>query len=578
MVLVGKQREENVAEPVLEELIADDRTPWFKKPNLRRLYVILFAACMGIEITSGFDSQIINTVQIVYTWSKCESPAPWSVSACIKTEAVVDFGHESGKIVDGRPQWIIGSNLKGFLGASYSLGAIISLPFVPYLNQLVGRRWTIMFGSCVSLVGALLQGFSNGVAMYVVARMILGFGIPFCIVAGSSLLGELGHPRERPILTSLFNSSYYMGQIIAASVGLATVNIASDWAWRIPSLLQIAPAMIQIMTVMYNALVYDFSSARLTFSFRLLPESPRYLISKDRREEAFDILTKYHAEGDRNSVLVKAEISQIEQTIKLELEESKQSWMDMFRTSGMRRRLFISAFLGLFTQWSGNTLISYYLSDLLNMVGITNGTRKSKINIGLACWSLIVGTTYAVLAPRWKRRPTYLICAGSLLCVYIAWTISMERSINTKSQASAILTIFFIFAYTPAYNLGYNALTYTYLIELFPYMGRSRGLSWFQFYGRGASFFATYVNPIGLDRIRWKWLLVYCCWLAFELIFIYLFFPETSGRTLEELSFLFEEKSKADQVAAAVHKEIDHSDEKKGAASHVEVREAKDVA
>jgi hypothetical protein len=68
-------------------------------------------------------------------------------------------------------------------------------------------------------------------------------------------------------------------------------------------------------------------------------------------------------------------------------------------------------------------------------------------------------------------------------------------------------------------------------------MGRSRGLSWFQFYGRGASFFATYVNPIGLARITWKWLLVYCCWLVFEVVFIYFFFPETQGRTLEELSF-----------------------------------------
>jgi hypothetical protein len=73
MVLVGKKREENVAEPVLANLLADDRTPWYKKPNLRRLYSILFLACMGIEITSGFDSQIINTVQIVYTWNKCKS-------------------------------------------------------------------------------------------------------------------------------------------------------------------------------------------------------------------------------------------------------------------------------------------------------------------------------------------------------------------------------------------------------------------------------------------------------------------------------------------------------------------------
>ncbi|CAP92981.1 Pc16g03110 [Penicillium rubens Wisconsin 54-1255] len=514
MVIVGKQREENLAEPVLANLLADDRTPWYKKPNLRRLYFILFPACMGIEITSGFDSQIINTVQIVYTWNKC---------------------------------------------AAYSLGAILSLPFVPYVNQLVGRRWTIMFGSGVSLVGALIQGFSNGVGMYIVARIILGFGIPFCIVAGSSLLGELGYPKERPILTSLFNSSYFIGQIIAAAVGLGTVTIASDWAWRIPSLLQIAPAMVQIATVMF------------------LPESPRYLVSKDRYDDAFDILTKYHAEGDRSSTIVKAELAQIERTIKLELEESKQSWWDMFRTAGMRRRLFISAFLGLFTQWSGNTLISYYLSDLLNMVGITDGVIKSKINIGIACWGLICGTALALTAPRFKRRPMYLTCASALLCVYIAWTISMERFLATKAQSAAIATIFFIFAYSPAYNLGYNALTYTYLVELFPYMGRSRGLSWFQFYGRGANFFATYVNPIGLARIAWKWLLVYCCWLLFELVFIYFFFPETAGRTLEELSFLFEDKEKANEVAAAVHKQLDEDDEKKTVTAHVEVQDTKNA-
>ncbi|KAJ5389306.1 MFS sugar transporter [Penicillium cataractarum] len=538
MVVVGKQREENVAEPVLANLLADDRTPWYKKPNLRRLYFILFPACMGIEITSGFDSQIINTVQIVYTWNKY-------------------FGHPTGKTVDGRPEYAIEANLKGFLGAAYSLGAILALPFVPYLNQRVGRRWTIMFGSCVSLVGALIQGFANGVAMYVVARIILGFGIPFCIVAGSSMLGELGYPKERPILTSLFNSSYFIGQIIAASVGLGTVTISSNWAWRIPSLLQIAPAMIQIATVMF------------------LPESPRYLISKDRYDDAFDVLTKYHAEGDRNSVIVKAELAQIERTIKMELEESKQSWWDMFRTAGMRRRLFISAFLGLFTQWSGNTLITYYLSDILNLVGITNSVTKSKINIGIACWGLVCGTALALTAPRFKRRPMYLTCASCLLCVYIAWTISMERFISTKAQAAAKLTIFFIFAYSPAYNLGYNALTYTYLVELFPYMGRSRGLSWFQFYGRGASFFATYVNPVGLANIAWKWLLVYCCWLVFELVFIYFFFPETSGRTLEELSFLFEDKEKANEVAAAVHKQLGEDDEKAKATEHVEVQETK---
>lgn len=75
--------------------------------------------------------------------------------------------------------------------------------------------------------------------MYIMARIILGFGIPTCIVSGSSLIGELAYPKERPVLTSLFNVSYYVGQIIAAAICFGTNNIASNWAWRIPSLLQI---------------------------------------------------------------------------------------------------------------------------------------------------------------------------------------------------------------------------------------------------------------------------------------------------------------------------------------------------
>jgi MFS family permease len=86
--------------------------------------------------------------------------------------------------------------------------------------------------------------------MYIVARLILGFGFPFCLIAASSMIGELGYPKERPILGSLLNASYFIGQIIAAAVGLVTVTIPNDWGWRIPSLLQIFPAMLQIIFIL----------------------------------------------------------------------------------------------------------------------------------------------------------------------------------------------------------------------------------------------------------------------------------------------------------------------------------------
>lgn len=158
--------------------------------------------------------------------------------------------------------------------------------------------------------------------MYIIARMLLGYGILFAIISGSSLIGELSHPKERAFMTSMFNASYFVGAIIAAAITLKTVDIKGNWSWRLPSLLQLCPSMLQIVTVF------------------LLPESPRWLISKDREGEAWAVLVKYHAEGDTASQLVQAEMAQIKSTIQLEMAVSKKSWWDLFRTPGMRRRVF----------------------------------------------------------------------------------------------------------------------------------------------------------------------------------------------------------------------------------------------
>ena len=62
------------ADPVLTRLVQEDKVSWIKKPNLRNLYFLLLPTCIGIEITSGFDSQLINSVQIVKPWLECKFP------------------------------------------------------------------------------------------------------------------------------------------------------------------------------------------------------------------------------------------------------------------------------------------------------------------------------------------------------------------------------------------------------------------------------------------------------------------------------------------------------------------------
>ena len=63
------------ADPIVTRLVKEDRVPWYKKPNLRVLYVLLFCCCMGVEMTSGFDSQLINALQLTGSWVKCKRPS-----------------------------------------------------------------------------------------------------------------------------------------------------------------------------------------------------------------------------------------------------------------------------------------------------------------------------------------------------------------------------------------------------------------------------------------------------------------------------------------------------------------------
>lgn len=102
--------------------------------------------------------------------------------------------------------------------------------------------------------------------------------------------------------------------------------------------------------------------------YDFVPEGPRWLITKDRSEEAYEIPATYHAEGDRDSESVRADMAQMQATIRLELKALKKSCISVLHTAEMRRRDFLSAFLGLFARSSCNTFISYCLGDLLAMI------------------------------------------------------------------------------------------------------------------------------------------------------------------------------------------------------------------
>ncbi|KAH7304087.1 major myo-inositol transporter iolT [Stachybotrys elegans] len=478
---------------------ADTDRPWYKKPNLRFLYLILVPCGLGVEWTSGFDSSMMNSLQAVEAWRSY-------------------FNYPS-------------SSTLGLLNAMYSLGALMAIPFIPTVSQYLGRKKTIVTGSIIMMVGAGMQTGSVNEDMFLASRWLLGFGIPFAIVNASSLLSELGYERERPFLTSLFNASWFVGAIAAAGTTYGTFQITSTWSWRIPSVLQLVPSVLNVTFIYW------------------CPESPRWLISRDRADEALVILQKYHSEGKDGDEYVRLEFARIQSTIAQEQELAKNFvWADVIRDAPMRKRFAIAGAMGFFTQWSGNGLLSFYMARILNLVGITNDRTIQQVILSNTCWGFINAVPIALLAPRFKRRTMFLISIAGCGVVYTAWTISSARFVIDQTQGAAIAVLFFIYAYSPLYNMGWNALAYTYLTELFPYQQRAKGIAFEQLAVRFAVFFNTYVNPIALDAITWRYYIVYCCWIVVEWLTVFFFFPETQGRTLEELSFMFESQELRERV------------------------------
>jgi len=188
---------------------------------------------------------------------------------------------------------------------------------------------------------------------------------------------------------------------------------------------------------------------------------------------------KYHAEDDADSVLVQAEMAQIQATIKIELENSKMSWFDLLKTAGMRRRMLIAAFLGLFTQMSGNTLISYNQSTLFNLMGYTSSWLKTRLSLAGNCWGLVTSTIAALVVAKFPRRVMFMVSSGTMLIIFIGFVVSFDKmaeSANAKPKkhnaAAGIAAIICFYAFSPAYNIGNNAITYSMFPVIKFHVGR----------------------------------------------------------------------------------------------------------
>lgn len=349
------------------------RVNWRRVRNLRMLYIYCFFLIL-VNVANGFDGSMMNGLQSLPYWQDY-------------------FGHPTGVKLS-------------MFGSAMSLGGLISLPFIPYMCDTVGRKPTIIIGSVIILLGVGLQAGAINFDMFFAARIILGFGMTWATASGPLLVAEIAHPQDRAILTTFMGLAYAIGSFVASWVTFGTLKIPSDWAWRTPSLLQCWCTVIILCIIWF------------------IPESPRFMIAKDQHERALNMLAKYHAEGDVNDEVVQIEYNEIRTAMAMDKQaDANTQWMDFLRTRGNRRRLMLVIALAVFGQWSGNGIIAYYLKLILDGIGITEPMDQLGINSGSKTMSLLINLFVAFYIDRFGRRPILLISTIGMFFAFLIWTI-----------------------------------------------------------------------------------------------------------------------------------------------------------
>lgn len=465
-------------------------------PSLIRLYALLVPACLVVCATNGYDGSVLTGLQGVSAWKE-------------------QFGSPAGALL-------------GITSASYPLGAMCSTPFSAIISDRYGRRMSILLGSFIMIVGVIIQCASKSIGLFIGGRVIVGFGITLALAAAPVLISELAHPRHRVLFGSLYNTSFYLGALLAGWIAFGSYKIPNAWAWRLPVIFQAGPAVIQMCFV------------------SLLDESPRWLYYKDRSEEAFEILVKHHGDGDYNDPLVLAEYWEMDRTLKAEREVTSTGLRLFISTPANRKRLAILVTLAVFGQWSGNGLVSYYLTKILSSIGITTQREQTMLNGVVSTVNYGTALFAAVLSTKIGRRQMFIGGGIAMFLTFSALTASIAVYKETGSTTASKSALAFIFIYYTSFNVCLNPLLFLYPTEILPFRLRAMGLSILVFATKAASFFNQFVNPIGMDSLGWKYYLVYVGWLLVEIAVFYFLYPETRGYTLETIQEAFGEDVKFD--------------------------------
>ncbi|KAI9249416.1 sugar transporter [Phascolomyces articulosus] len=432
------------------------------------------------------------------------------------------------------------SALQGAIVALFNVGCFFGACVAATLATKWGRKRTIQIGCFFSTVGGVIQTASINAGMFIAGRLIIGLGIGLLSMIVPLYQAEIAPPAIRGFAVGLAQQFIGFGVLVSTWVVYGANRIDSNAQWQIPVGIQIAPAVI------------------LFFGTFFLPYSPRWLVSVGRNEEARKVVSRLYSDPEEQESTYR----QICEEVERELKVVSRNPRDLIRPQYIKRTLLAcGGQIG--AQFTGINIANYYGPTIYTALGFDTNT------------SLLVNAIYSVVGPitnfititfivdrvgRVRLMWLGSIAMGILLmligAVYKRFPGPTQEQIDNgligynenRSAHYAIICFFYLFSVV--FSLSWGPVAWIYQSEVFPLKIRTMGASAATASNWLFNTWISQVSPIALDNpsVGPNFFFMFMSTNFFVAMYTFFFYPETKGKTLEELSDALGDEKHADDI------------------------------
>ncbi|ORZ14690.1 and other transporter-domain-containing protein [Absidia repens] len=393
-----------------------------------------------------------------------------------------------------------------------------------FVADRLGRKRLFYIGTVLNVVGCIVEVAGPSLASFLIGRIITGLGLGIFSMLVPLYQSEIARPENRGRLITLYQVGSTLGMSIAYWISYGTyVQQPNDVVWSLPIAFQLVPGGL------------------LLLGLHLIPESPRWLIYRNRYDEALDIMALLRSDGNKDDLSLQMEFTGVRQDVWFDKHYTRKSFLALWSTGTENNltRTLLGMGIHIFTQLSGINAILFYLPHIMESSGVMDLSTAVLIGNGMVGTVNFLGTLPCFwFIDRWDRRRILVIGALSMAISMIVVAVlsgiyddtpvtsSLHHYLGTPftimrgdNKAATYTMLVFLCIFIAFFALSWGAVGWIYPAEIYPQIIRANAM--------GVTTSTSYLFNLVVTLV------------APLMFVVHRYYPETRGRSLEEINLIF---------------------------------------